>query len=150
AFGVVPFLKPVRQDEADADVVGAGQDVPQESLLLGRSGRRGRPCAVDGVVGLLAVDGHLPGTDDAEADLVAADLHDGQGDVAVEDDTFVPLAGDDQHGRPSGSDSFDLAILPTGGPTAWSAHLSLVNLSPTRRGRSIRTNHTRAEAGGRA
>src|SRR5262249_61760369 len=61
--------------------------------------------AVDGVIDLLAVDGHFLGRDDAQPPLVTADLDARHGDFVVDDDTFVFFPGQYQHRRVSFSKS---------------------------------------------
>jgi len=54
---------------------------------------------VDEVVDLLAMDGDFLGRVDAEADLIAADLDDGDGDVVVDNNRLVRLAGQNEHDK---------------------------------------------------
>src|SRR5262249_53579121 len=45
----------------------------------------------------LAEDRHVTGGLDAEADLAAVDVHDGDADVVADDDLFAELTTEDQH-----------------------------------------------------
>src|SRR5262249_6652255 len=76
--------------------------------------RVGRPLvgAVDGVVNLLPVHGHLLGGDDPQPDLVAADLDHRDGDVVVDHDAFVFFPGQYEHCFLSFSESWGL-LIPT-------------------------------------
>ena len=63
---------------------------------LGERGLFGLPGVLvspDRLVHLIAVDGHFLGSLDAQADLVAADFHNHDGDLVVDDDALVFLAG---------------------------------------------------------
>src|SRR5262249_36675359 len=53
--------------------------------------------AVDGVVPLLPMDGHLLGGDDPEPDFIAANLDHRHSDVVVDHDTFVFFPGQYKH-----------------------------------------------------
>jgi hypothetical protein len=55
--------------------------------------------APDRLVNLLAVHGDFFGGVDAEADLVAADVHDGDYDVVVDHDRLVSVAAKHKHGN---------------------------------------------------
>ena len=50
--------------------------------------------ALDGLVDLLAMNGNLSRSVDSQADLVAANFHDGDGDVIVNDNAFVFFSGE--------------------------------------------------------
>src|SRR5262249_41320306 len=75
-----------------------------ERLLLCRTrpGRLG-DVAVDGLEDLLPVDGDIHWTGDAQPDLVAVDVHDGEGDAAADHDALALFSADDQHGTSSSS-----------------------------------------------
>src|SRR5262249_9744909 len=113
------LLQPVGEDQANALVIGRLQHGAEEGDLFrrarqrrGRRRRRRRLPAVDGVVDLLAMDGNVSGTDDPQADLVAAYLDDGEGDVAVDDDAFPARPIQDEHGRSSMNGSVPWNIVP--------------------------------------
>ena len=53
---------------------------------------------LDLVVNLLTVDGHVSGGFDAQLDHVAFRAHDLHHNATINDDVFVDLAGEDEHG----------------------------------------------------
>ena len=54
--------------------------------------------AVDRFVDLLAVNGNVLGSDDAEPHFVTTNLHDRDDNIVVDDDTLVFFPGQNKHG----------------------------------------------------
>src|SRR4051794_8513854 len=73
----------------------------QTAEYIPRHGRRRAVLALDLGVDLLTVDADRPGGLDAEADVVAPDLENGDHHVAADDDGLVGAAAEDQHQAPT-------------------------------------------------